>query len=108
MPAPPEPPSTPRDNSPSEPAPPTTIEISGPTNVRSLALVVLAAIATIYMVRAMRDVFMPLVLALLVFHLLAPFVQRLVKWRLPRALAALLVDGIPRRGVRRGRMVTHR
>ena len=91
MPAPPEPPSTPRDNSPSEPAPPTTIEISGPTNVRSLALVVLAAIATIYMVRAMRDVFMPLVLSLLVFHLLAPFVQRLVKWRLPRVLAALVV-----------------
>ena len=51
----------------------------------------LAAIATIYMVRAMRDVFMPLVLALLVFHLLAPFVQRLVKWRLPRVLAALVV-----------------
>ena len=63
-----------------------------PINIRSLALLVLAALATIYMVREMREVLIPIALSFLVFHSLAPFVERLVRWRLPRVLAAVAGD----------------
>lgn len=66
-------------------------QLSMPVSIRSLALIVLASLATIYMVRAMRDVLMPLALSALVFHLLAPFVEGLVRWRVPRTLAAIVV-----------------
>jgi predicted PurR-regulated permease PerM len=68
-----------------------TIRIAMPISIRSLALAVLAVFATIYMVRQMRDVLVPLALSALVYHLLAPFVYRLVKWRVPRVIASCVV-----------------
>jgi predicted PurR-regulated permease PerM len=65
-----------------------------PISIRSLALLVLAVFATIYMVREMQDVFIPIALSFVVFQSLAPFVERLVRWRVPRALAALLVMSV--------------
>jgi predicted PurR-regulated permease PerM len=62
-----------------------------PISIRSVALVVLAVLATIYMVREMREVLIPIALSVLVFHSLAPFVERLVRWRVPRVLAAVVV-----------------
>ena len=62
-----------------------------PISIRSLALYVLAGLASIYMVREMRDVLLPLALSALVYHMLAPFMYWLVRWRVPRTLAALLV-----------------
>lgn len=62
-----------------------------PVSTRSLATYVLATLAIIYMVREMRDVLIPIALSVLVYHSLAPFVQRLIAWRVPRALAATLV-----------------
>jgi predicted PurR-regulated permease PerM len=86
MSTPPDPPEDPPvDVTPPSPA----LEV--PLNVRSFALLILAALATIYMMRAMRDVLIPIALSVLVFHSLAPFVSRLVRWRVPRTLAAVLV-----------------
>jgi predicted PurR-regulated permease PerM len=62
-----------------------------PVGIRSLSLGVIAVFVSIYMVRAMREVLIPVALSILVFHLLAPFVERLTKWRVPRALAATIV-----------------
>jgi predicted PurR-regulated permease PerM len=65
--------------------------LSMPIGVRSLALLVIAVLATIYMVREMRDVLIPIALSIVVYHSLAPFVQRLVRWRVPRTIAAIFV-----------------
>lgn len=70
-----------------------------PISVRSLALAVLAVLATIYMVREMRDVFIPIALSVLVYHSLAPFVERLVRWHVPRTIAAVLVMSVMVGGV---------
>lgn len=51
----------------------------------------LAILATIYMLRSMQSVVVPLVLAILVYHALAPIVSWMVRWHVPRALAATLV-----------------
>ena len=72
-----------------------------PISIRGLALLVIAALATIYMVREMRDVLVPIALGVVVFHSLAPFVERLVRWHVPRTLAALLVMGVMIGGCRR-------
>jgi predicted PurR-regulated permease PerM len=79
-----------------EPTPPNAetvpgLQVSMPISIRSLALYVLAVLATIYMVKQMREVLMPVALSGLVYHMLAPFVHRLVRWRIPRTVAALLV-----------------
>lgn len=83
----------PPDSSPPESAsPPPALPM--PISIRSLALLLLAALATIYMVREMRDVLIPVALSIVVYHSLAPFVQRLVRWRVPRTIAAILVMSV--------------
>lgn len=80
-------------------APDSTPALPMPISIRSLALLVIAALATIYMVREMRDVLIPIALSIVVFHSLSPFVQRLVRWRVPRTLAAVLVMSVMVGGV---------
>jgi predicted PurR-regulated permease PerM len=72
-----------------EPAPIAVIS-HGPTDVRSIALSILAMAAVIALLRAMQDVVIPLVLGALMFYALDPLVDTLEKWKCPRALAAAL------------------
>ncbi len=85
------PPSTDDEQKPQNAENSPVLQVPMPISIRSLALYVLAVLATIYMVKQMRDVLMPVALSGLVYHMLAPFVHRLVRWRVPRSLAALLV-----------------
>jgi predicted PurR-regulated permease PerM len=62
-----------------------------PVDVRSLALAVLAVLATIAALRWAKDVVIPLLIGLLLTYALGPVVDRLVAWKLPRAAAAALV-----------------
>ena len=59
--------------------------------VRNTALVVLAALASIYVLHWAGAVFIPLLLGLMFSYALTPLVNRLVHWRLPRTLAAALL-----------------
>lgn len=66
-----------------------------PIDVRSTALVVLAVVAGVYILRSAAAVFVPLLLGLMLSYALSPIVNRLQRWRVPRALgAALLLIGI--------------
>ena len=58
---------------------------------RSLGVSVLAIIAVIFLLKYAQDVFIPLVLAGLLFYALDPAVDRLQKIKVPRALASALV-----------------
>ncbi len=66
-----------------------------PVDVRSLSLSVLALIATLFALRVASAIFIPLLLGLVLSYALSPLVDRLERWRLPRALAAgLLILGL--------------
>ncbi len=66
-----------------------------PVVVRSVSLSVLALIATLYALHAASAIFIPLLLGLVLSYALSPVVDRLERWRLPRALAAgLLILGV--------------
>ena len=62
-----------------------------PFAMRNTALVVLAALASIYVLHWASAVFIPLLLGLMFSYALTPLVNRLVQWRLPRTLAAALL-----------------
>jgi predicted PurR-regulated permease PerM len=52
---------------------------------------IVALCAAVYTLRLIAAVLIPLVVSILLFYALDPFVQRLVRWHLPRPTAALLV-----------------
>jgi len=62
-----------------------------PVDVRSAALVFLAVLAGIFTLRWAAAVFIPLMLSLLLTYALAPAVDRLAQWHLPRWLSAAVV-----------------
>lgn len=63
----------------------------GNGGVQSLPLLTLAVILlTIFALRELRDVFLPVVLSILLFYALDPLVDRISRW-LPRVAATLLV-----------------
>ena len=62
-----------------------------PVDVRSASLAVLAVLATVFALRWAAEVFIPLMLSLLAVYALSPVVDRLVRWHIPRAIAAALV-----------------
>jgi predicted PurR-regulated permease PerM len=62
-----------------------------PRRARTIALTIVALSAAVFLVQLTAPVLIPLVVALLLFYALDPLVRRLVRWRVPRALAALLV-----------------
>ena len=79
---------------PSPPDEPTVLP-GGPVNLRSTSLVVLAALASLYVLHWAAAVFVPLLLGLMFSYALTPLVNRMVRMRVPRVLAsALLVVGI--------------
>jgi predicted PurR-regulated permease PerM len=57
---------------------------------RNPPITILAIAAVILLLRYMQDVLIPFVLAGLLFYALDPLVDRLQRWRLPRALGAAL------------------
>jgi predicted PurR-regulated permease PerM len=73
------------------PSGPEPIALQMPVDVRSVALSILAGAATIMLLRYMQDVFIPLVLGGLLFYALDPFVDRLERLKVPRAVAAAAV-----------------
>ena len=62
-----------------------------PVDVRSVSLGVLAVLACIVILRWAADVFIPLMIGVMLAYALSPVVDRLVRWRVPAALAAALV-----------------
>ena len=69
--------------------PPSTV------NLRSTSLVVLAALASVYVLHWAAAVFVPLLLGLMFSYALTPAVNRMVRWHIPRlAASSLLVLGI--------------
>jgi predicted PurR-regulated permease PerM len=62
-----------------------------PVDVRSLSLAVLALLASIFALHWARAVFIPLLLGIVLAYALWPLVDRLERWRLPRALGAAVV-----------------
>ena len=65
--------------------------VPGPTDVRSLALTVLAAIASIVILQYAQVVIIPIVLGILISHALEPLVAGLERLKVMRPLAAALV-----------------
>ena len=69
--------------------------LQAPVNVRSVSLVVIAVLASLFVLDWARAVFVPLMLGLMFSYALTPVVNRMILLRLPRALAAaLLLIGI--------------
>jgi predicted PurR-regulated permease PerM len=62
-----------------------------PVDVRNVALVVVAVIATAFALQWAKAVFIPLLLGVMFSYALTPVVDRLERWHLPRALGAGLL-----------------
>lgn len=72
-----------------------TVLPSAPMQVRNAALMVIAALASLYVLHWAATVVVPLVLGLVCSYALTPLVNRMVRLHIPRALAAtLLLVGI--------------
>jgi predicted PurR-regulated permease PerM len=62
--------------------------------VRHVAFTLVSAAIVIFLLRYMQPVLLPLVLAALLFYALDPAVDRLQRWRVPRAIGAALLLAI--------------
>ncbi|MDP1929810.1 MAG: AI-2E family transporter [Thiobacillus sp.] len=64
-------------------------------DVRSLSLAVLTVLALIFVLHWARAFFIPLMLGVMISYAFSPLVNRMQKWRIPRAIgAAVLLIGI--------------
>lgn len=80
---------------PADTAEPTRVLLQMPVDVRSVSLVILATLASVFMLRWASAVFIPVMVGLLFSYALSPMVDWLQLRRIPRALsAALLIVGI--------------
>ena len=80
---------------PADPEDPSHALLHVPVNVRSMALVVLAALASLAILRWAAAFFIPLMVGFLFSYALSPIVDALERWRVPRAAsAAVLILGI--------------
>lgn len=66
------------------------IVVRMPVDVRSISLTIIAALAFVLFLQYAVSILVPIVLGVLISYALSPLVARLVKWRVPRALAAAL------------------
>ena len=67
------------------------VVLTAPVNVRSVALVVIATLASLWVLHWSSALIVPLLLGLIFSYALTPLVDRIVRLHLPRALAAALV-----------------
>ena len=66
-----------------------------PVDIRSLSLTVLTVLAVIFVLHWARAFFIPLMLGVMISYAFSPLVNRMQKWRIPRAIgAAVLLIGI--------------
>lgn len=70
------------------PAEPPAAVVPMTVDVRSIALVVLAVLACIVVLRWAKPVFVPVMLGVMFSYALSPIVDALVRWRVPRVAAA--------------------
>jgi len=64
-----------------------------PVDVRSASLIVLAVLACVFVLHWASAVFIPLMVGVVFSYALSPAVDRMERWRVPRALGAALVMG---------------
>jgi predicted PurR-regulated permease PerM len=62
-----------------------------PVDVRSAALALTALLASVFALQWARAIFIPLAFALMLSYSVSPLVDRLQRWRVPRALGAALL-----------------
>ena len=74
-----------------EPAEPERVLLHMPVDVRSLSLVVIAVLASVFALQWAKAVVVPILFGVMFSYALAPAVDRLQRWRLPRAAGATLV-----------------
>jgi predicted PurR-regulated permease PerM len=75
--------------------PPTQVLLHMPVSVRSATLIVLAALAVLATLHMASEFFIPVMVAFMFSHALAPVVDALERWRIPRAIsAAVLILGL--------------
>jgi len=70
---------------------PTLVHLHMPIDVRSVSLAVIAVLASAFAVQWGSAVFIPLLLGVISSYALSPAVDRLQRWRIPRALGAAAV-----------------
>ncbi len=67
------------------------VHLHMPIDVRSASLALLALLASIYVLHWASAVFIPLLLGVMFSYALSPVVDRLQRWRVPRALGAAVL-----------------
>jgi predicted PurR-regulated permease PerM len=70
---------------------PAPLVIQMPVDIRHVALSLGAAVAVIWLLKNAQDVLIPFVVSGVLFYALDPFVDRLQRWRVPRAIGALVM-----------------
>lgn len=78
-----------------DPMEPPHVVLPAPQNIRSLTLVILATLGVLAVLKWASAFFIPLMLGFVFYYALAPVVDGLARWRVPRSLsAAVLIVGI--------------
>ena len=67
------------------------LAIRMPVDVYSVSLAMLAVLAVIFALHWAMAIFIPLVLGVIISYALSPLVNRMQKWRIPRAIGAALL-----------------
>ena len=67
---------------------------AGGINWRATALAIITIAVTIALLRYMQEVFVPLAIGTLLFYALDPLVDGMQRWRVPRALGAMVALGL--------------
>ncbi|CAG1018631.1 Putative transport protein YhhT [Burkholderiaceae bacterium] len=94
-PPPPPPAPPPAPTPPREPPAPEQRTLDAPVDVRSVSLAVLAVLGTIFALHWASAVLIPVMVGVMFSYALSPIVERLVRWRVPRAIsAAILIVGL--------------
>jgi predicted PurR-regulated permease PerM len=70
---------------------PQRVHLHMPVDVRNLALVILAVIASLFALQWAKAVFIPLLLGVMLSYALTPALERLERWRVPRTAGAGLL-----------------
>src|SRR5262245_49208559 len=70
---------------------PAPLVILMPVDIRHVALSLGASVAVIWLLKNAQDVLIPFVVSGLLFYALDPFVDRLQRWHVPRAIGALVM-----------------
>jgi len=62
-----------------------------PVDVRSLSLTLLTVLAVVFVLHWARAFFIPLMLGVMISYAFSPLVNRMQKWRIPRAIGAAVL-----------------